>query len=114
MCGGISPIQRPRYVIPSLLVLPPPTIAFIPEKVEEVRFQGLQLASFTKQQSLEIESQLAAASSKQLISVQSSLLLATMISMNPLGPLRQPTQAVRDQLEQMNIHFKLGHLLCSS
>jgi len=100
--------------ITSQFVFPPPTIACSPEKVEEVKSQEVQLASLEKQQILEFESQLAAASSKQLITEQSSLLLATITSMNPLGPLRRPPQAVLDQLKQMNTHYKLGHLLCRS
>eukprot|EP00092_Neocalanus_flemingeri_P015764 GFUD01017066.1.p1 GENE.GFUD01017066.1~~GFUD01017066.1.p1 ORF type:complete len:2079 (+),score=577.03 GFUD01017066.1:73-6309(+) len=100
--------------ITSQFVFPPPTIACSPEKVEEVKAQELQLASLEKQQILEFESQLAAASSKQVITEQSSLLLATITSMNPLGPLRRPPQAVLDQLKQMNTHYKLGHLLCRS
>ena len=100
--------------ITSQFIFPPPTIACSPEKVEEVRATELQLASHEKQQILEFESQLAAASSKQLITEQSSLLLSTITSMNPLGPLRRPPQAVLDQLKQMNTHYKLGHLLCRS
>ena len=61
-----------------------------------------------------VQVQLVADSSRQLITEQSSLLLSTITSMNALGPLRRPLQAVPDQLKQMNTHYKLGHLLCRS
>ena len=116
--------------ITSQFVFPPPTVAASPEKLEEVRATETQVWSsharvtsvkslplhqvcqLEKQQILEFESQLAAASSKQLITEQSSLLLATITSMDPHGPLRRPPQAVLEQLKQMNAHYKLGHLLC--
>ena len=49
-----------------------------------------------------------------LISEQNSLLLSTIISLNPHGPLRRPPQQVLDQLKQINTHYKIGHLLCRS
>ena len=79
-----------------------------------MRAQELQVANIEKQQILEFESQLAAASSKQLITEQSSLLLSTIIGLNPHGPLRRPPQPVLDQLKQLNTHYKIGHLLCRS
>ena len=72
------------------------------------------MANIEKQQILEFESQLAAASSKQLITEQSSLLLSTIIGLTPHGPLRRPPQPVLDQLKQLNTHYKIGHLLCRS
>jgi hypothetical protein len=87
---------------------------FLPEKLEEMRATELQVAQIEKQQILEFECQLAAASSKQVITEQSSLLLSTIITMNPMGPLRRPPTGVLEQLKQMNSHYKLGHLLCRS
>ncbi len=84
------------------------------EKLEEMRATELQVAQIEKQQILEFECQLAAASSKQVITEQSSLLLSTIITMNPMGPLRRPPTGVLEQLKQMNSHYKLGHLLCRS
>ena len=60
--------------ITNQVILPPPTIAYSPERVEEVRAQELQLASHEKQQILEFKSQLATASSEQMITEQSWLL----------------------------------------
>ncbi len=79
-----------------------------------MRATELQVAQIEKQQILEFECQLAAASSKQVITEQSSLLLSTIITMNPMGPLRRPPTGVLEQLKQMNSHYKLGHLLCRS
>jgi hypothetical protein len=53
---------------------PPPTIA-MGEQVEEARAKELQIAALEKQQILEFESYLAAASTKQTITEQTSLLL---------------------------------------
>ena len=50
-----------------------------------MRAAELQVANIEKQQILEFESQLAAASSKQLITEQTSLLLSTIIGLNPHG-----------------------------
>ena len=100
--------------ITSQFVFPPPTVAASPERLEELRATETQVCALEKQQILDFESQLAAASSKQLITEQSSLLLATITSMDPHGPLRRPPAAVMEQLKVMNQHYKLGHLLCRS
>jgi len=100
--------------ITNQFVFPPPTLAASSEKLEEVRTQEVQVASQEKQRILEFESQLAAASSKQTITEQSSLLLSTITSMDPHGPLRRPPSAVLEQLKQINSLYKLGHLLCRS
>ena len=84
------------------------------ENAEELRARELQAAAHEKQQILEFESQLAAASSKQTITEQNSLLLSTITSMDPHGPLRRPPQRVLEELKQINTHYKIGHLLCRS
>lgn len=53
---------------------PPPTIA-MGEQVEETKAKELQMSVVEKQQILEFESYLAAASTKQTITEQTSLLL---------------------------------------
>ena len=98
--------------ITNQFIFPPPTST--PEQAEELRTAELQVTNLEKQQILEFESQLAAATNKQLITEQSSLLLSTIISLNPHGPLRRPPQPVLDQLKQINTHYKIGHLLCRS
>ena len=97
--------------ITNQFIFPPPTQT---ENAEELRARELQCASNEKQQILNFESQLAAASSKQLITEQTSLLLSTITSMDPHGPLRRPPQQVLEQLKQINTHYKIGHLLCRS
>jgi integrator complex subunit 1 len=64
-----------EYAFPfSHFTYPPPTIA-MGEQVEEARAKELQIAALEKQQILEFESYLAAASTKQTITEQTSLLL---------------------------------------
>jgi len=60
---------------------PPPTIA-MGEQVEEARAKELQIAALEKQQILEFESYLAAASTKQTITEQTSLLLTQVRNIN--------------------------------
>ena len=103
------PTLRDVYHQP--VCVPPPTLAASSEKLEEVRTQDVQVASQEKQRILEFESQLAAASSKQTITEQSSLLLSTITSMDPHGPLRRPPSAVLEQLKQINSLYKLDFLL---
>ena len=98
--------------ITNQFVFPPPTST--PEQADDLRSKDLQVANMEKQQILEFESQLAAASSKQLITEQNSLLLSTITSMDPLGPFRQPPKQILEQMKQINNHYKIGHLLCRS
>lgn len=67
-----------------------------------------------KQQILEFESHLAAASTKMTITEQTSLLLSQLIEMSPMGDPRQPPQPVLDQLAALNGTHRMGHLLCRS
>ena len=97
--------------ITNQFIFPPPTQT---ENAEELRAREVQAAAHEKQQILEFESQLAAASSKQTITEQNSLLLSTITSMDPHGPLRRPPQRVLEELKQINTHYKIGHLLCRS
>ena len=43
-----------------------------------------------------------------------SLLLTSLITMDPNGALRRPPQMILDTLQQYNAHYKIGHLLCRS
>ena len=64
---------------------------------------------------LQLERHLAAATgNKDSITEANSLLLDTLVSMDPKGPVRRPPQQVLDQLQQINQHCKIGHLLCRS
>lgn len=92
---------------------PPPTVA-MGEMYEEMKNKELQIAAMDKQQILEFESHLAAASTKMTITEQSSLLLSQLIEMCPMGDPRQPPQQVLDQLAALNGTHRMGHLLCRS
>lgn len=72
---------------------PPPTVA-LGEMYEEMKNKELQIAAMDKQQILEFESHLAAASTKVTITEQTSLLLSQLIEMNPMGDPRHPPQGM--------------------
>ncbi|XP_063229314.1 integrator complex subunit 1 isoform X2 [Bacillus rossius redtenbacheri] len=92
---------------------PPPTMDNT-ELSEDAQAKELQMAAQEKEQILEFESYLAAASTKQTITEQTSLLLTQLITLDPLGPPRKPPQSVLDQLKALNASHRMGHLLCRS
>ena len=79
-----------------------------------MRAKEVQTSTMEKQDILQFEIHLAAATNKATITESNSLLLAQLITNNPEGELRRPPQAVLDQLAQANQHYKIGHLLCRS
>ncbi len=83
-------------------------------QADEIRAKDVQTAALERQDILQFEIHLAAATNKATITESNSLLLAQLITNNPEGPFRRPPQAVLDQLSQANQHFKIGHLLCRS
>ncbi len=88
---------------------PPPT------KIgDDLINRELQISAFEKQQILQFESYLAAASTKVQINESNSLLLSKLISFDSLGPARKPSQSVLEQFKNLNTHLRLGHLLCQS
>ncbi|XP_059607685.1 integrator complex subunit 1 [Phlebotomus argentipes] len=80
------------------------------KKIEE----NAKIAVSEKSQILEFESHLAAATSKVIITEQNSLLLSQLMLIDPMGVSRKPPSVVLDQLKQLNVTYKLGHLLCRS
>uniref|UniRef100_A0A1B0DJI5 Uncharacterized protein n=1 Tax=Phlebotomus papatasi TaxID=29031 RepID=A0A1B0DJI5_PHLPP len=80
------------------------------KKIEE----NSKIAVSEKSQILEFESHLAAATSKVIITEQNSLLLSQLMLIDPMGVSRKPPSMVLDQLKQLNVTYKLGHLLCRS
>ncbi|XP_012280876.1 integrator complex subunit 1 [Orussus abietinus] len=92
---------------------PPPTMA-LPEIIEQERTKELQVEVLEKQEILEYESHLAAASTRMQISEQNSLLLPQLITMDPTGIARKPPQPVLLQIQSLNVSHRLGHLLCRS
>ncbi|XP_011171982.1 integrator complex subunit 1 [Solenopsis invicta] len=92
---------------------PPPTMA-LPEIIEQERAKEMQVESHEKQQILEYETHLAAASTRIQLSEQNSFLLSQLITMDPTGIARRPPQAVLEQIQSLNTSHRLGHLLCRS
>lgn len=92
---------------------PPPTMA-LPEVIKQEREKELQVEALEKQEILEYESHLAAASTRMQISEQNSLLLSQLITMDPTGIARRPPPAVLEQIQCLNSSHRLGHLLCRS
>lgn len=93
---------------------PPPTMSSS-ETVEQERAKELQVETIEKQDILEYESHLAAASNRTSnFSEQHSFLLSQLISMDPTGIARRPPPNIIDQLESLNSSHRLGHLFCRS
>ncbi|XP_015601368.1 integrator complex subunit 1 isoform X2 [Cephus cinctus] len=92
---------------------PPPTMA-LPEVIEQERAKEMQVEAIEKQEILEYETHLAAASTRMQISEQNSLLLSQLITMDPTGIARRPPPAVLEQIQALNVSHRLGHLLCRS
>ncbi|KAF7987873.1 hypothetical protein HCN44_003736 [Aphidius gifuensis] len=86
----------------------------LPEIIEAEIAKELQIETLEKQDILEYESHLAAASTKVQISETNSLLLSQLINMDPTGIARRPPQLLLEQLQNLNITLRLGHLLCRS
>ncbi|CAH1273049.1 INTS1 [Branchiostoma lanceolatum] len=100
---------------------PPGTLATEEKKAELIN-KELQICELEKQEILEFESHLAAASTKVSITEANSLLIAQLISMDPRyvnnhhgylsGVARRPPPSILQQLRSLNKSLKLGHLLC--
>lgn len=88
---------------------PPPT-----RQSEDFKSRELQISSIEKQQIIQFETHLAAASTKMQINETNSLLLSKLITFEPEGVARKPPAAILDQLKTINSSLKLGHLLCQS
>uniref|UniRef100_A0AAG5DFZ9 DUF3677 domain-containing protein n=1 Tax=Anopheles atroparvus TaxID=41427 RepID=A0AAG5DFZ9_ANOAO len=72
--------------------------------------EELAVAALEKTQILEFENHLAS----NPITEQNSLLLSQLILMDPRGVARRPPNPVLDQIQQLNVSHRLGHLLCRS
>uniref|UniRef100_UPI00358F4073 integrator complex subunit 1 n=1 Tax=Myxine glutinosa TaxID=7769 RepID=UPI00358F4073 len=85
---------------------------------EELRAECLakevHLTQLEKQEILQFESHLAAASTKQTITETNSLLLPQLMALSPGGPVRRPPASMVEQLRSLNQSLHLGQLLCSS
>ncbi|XP_043089819.1 integrator complex subunit 1 [Puntigrus tetrazona] len=92
---------------------PPCTVADEETKTEMIN-RELQISQKERQEILAFESHLAAASTKQTITENNSLLLSQLTSLDPKGPPRRPPPHVLDQVKSLNQSLRLGHLLCRS
>ncbi|XP_056117655.1 integrator complex subunit 1 isoform X2 [Rhinichthys klamathensis goyatoka] len=92
---------------------PPCTVADEETKTEMIN-RELQISQKERQEILAFESHLAAASTKQTITENNSLLLSQLTSLDPKGPPRRPPPLVLDQVKTLNQSLRLGHLLCRS
>uniref|UniRef100_A0A3Q2YRT2 Integrator complex subunit 1 n=1 Tax=Hippocampus comes TaxID=109280 RepID=A0A3Q2YRT2_HIPCM len=92
---------------------PPCTVADDDTKTEMIS-RELQISQREKQEILAFESHLAAASTKQTITENNSLLLSQLTSLDPQGPPRRPPPQVQEQVKTLNQSLRLGHLLCRS
>lgn len=86
----------------------------ITNQFSEIRVsdEELQVISLEKSQILEFERHLAAATSKMIITEQTSLLLSQLMIMDPMGISRRPPNFILEQLKILNGTHKLGLLLC--
>lgn len=87
------------------------TNQFTDSKIPE---EELQMNALERTHILEFETHLAAATSKLIITDQTSLLLSQLMLMDPFGVSRRPPNHILEQLQQQNAALKLGHLLCRS
>nr|XP_015215216.1 PREDICTED: integrator complex subunit 1 isoform X1 [Lepisosteus oculatus]XP_015215217.1 PREDICTED: integrator complex subunit 1 isoform X1 [Lepisosteus oculatus]XP_015215218.1 PREDICTED: integrator complex subunit 1 isoform X1 [Lepisosteus oculatus] len=92
---------------------PPCTVADEETKNEMIS-RELQISQREKQEILAFESHLAAASTKQTITENNSLLLSQLTSLDPQGPPRRPPPHIQEQVKSLNQSLRLGHLLCRS
>ncbi len=99
--------------ITNQFVFPPPTTA-LGEAADIIRSKEMQTAAVEKTAILTFEQHLADACNKETIGESNSLLLTSLISMDPNGPLRRPPPQILQTLQEYNAHYKIGHLLCRS
>ncbi|VDI74206.1 integrator complex subunit 1 [Mytilus galloprovincialis] len=95
-------------------VFPPPTTVVEDKTVSDIVDQERQIGEQEKQQILEFESHLAAASSKVTITEANSLLIAQLTSMDPNGTARKPPTSVLEQIKTINDTLHIGQRLCRS
>lgn len=76
--------------------------------------EELQLAVIEKNQIIQFEGYLAAATSKVIINESNSLLISQVMLMDPMGSARRPPKTVLEELHSLNTSHRLGHLLCRS
>ncbi|XP_033752257.1 integrator complex subunit 1-like [Pecten maximus] len=93
---------------------PPPTTASDEREIEDIKNQEKQVSEQEKQEILEFESHLAAATSKVTITESNSLLVTQLTAMKPSGVARQPPAAILEQVRMLNKNIHIGQMLCRS
>lgn len=93
---------------------PPPTMADDEQSVDDIRNKEKQFTQQERQQILEFETHLAAATSKVTITEANSLLISQLTTMDPNGIARNPPPAITEQLKLLNDNLKIGQMLCRS
>jgi integrator complex subunit 1 len=83
-------------------------------QTDEEKQRDLQIVCQEKEEILQFESYLAAATTKEVITEKSSHLLNQLMRMDPRGPPRKPPTPVMDQLKFAAKRMSLGHKLCKS
>ncbi|XP_064607195.1 integrator complex subunit 1-like [Liolophura sinensis] len=102
-----------EMVITNNYDFPPPTTASDDKIIEDMKNRELQVEQLEKQQILEFETHLAAAS-KMTITEHNSLLIAQLTTMNPSGITRRPPQAVLEQLKTLTNLLNIREMFCKS
>lgn len=82
--------------------------------MDDIRNKEKQFTQQERQQILEFETHLAAATSKVTITEANSLLISQLTTMDPNGIARNPPPAITEQLKLLNDNLKIGQMLCRS
>nr|CAB3256291.1 integrator complex subunit 1 [Phallusia mammillata] len=92
----------------------PPVTVVDEEMKNQMIGKEHQMATLEKAEILEFESHLAAVTTRQVITEESSLLLSQLIAMDPQGHPRRPPDRVLEQVGQLSYRLQLGVWLCRS
>ncbi|XP_056018068.1 integrator complex subunit 1-like isoform X2 [Ostrea edulis] len=103
-----------EQVMTGNFAFPPPTMADDELSVEDISNKEKQFAQQERQQILEFETHLAAATSKVTITEANSLLISQLTTMDPNGIARNPPTAITEQLKLLNDNLRIGQMLCRS
>lgn len=111
VCWEQYPILRTlmEMCITNQFVYPPPTSLCGQNFPEEREIERLE-----KQEIIELETHLAAATTQMKITEETSLLVNQLMRYDPTGPPRKPTSNVLENLALLNKTHNLGHLFCRS
>jgi len=91
-----------------------PPLANAESTIDEIKATELQLSRAEKDEILEFESHLAAATNGKVITEENSLLVNQLISLDPSGPPRRPPQGTIDHLKVLNKNLGLDYMFCKN